>query len=152
MRAGRFREDLFFRLNVVRIHLPPLDQRPEDIEPLIEHFLAKYAERFGIERPRFAAATRSRLITQSYRGNVRELENTVERMVALSTGEVIEDLDAPVDVGDPLTLRQRVEAYERGLIGAALQEAGGNRSQAARRLGVGRVTLLDKLKKYKLDG
>ncbi|CAN0582416.1 unnamed protein product, partial [Laminaria digitata] len=151
VKAGRFREDLLFRLNVVRVHLPPLAERPEDLEPLIDHFVNKYTERFGLERCRLGAATRQRLVSGTYRGNVRELENTVERLVALSQGEVIEDMEGPSDAPQPLTLRQRVEAYERGLISAALQRTAGNRSEAARQLGMGRVTLLDKMKKYGLS-
>jgi len=151
VKAGRFREDLFFRLNVVRVHLPPLAERPEDLEPLIDHFVNKYTERFGLERCRLGSATRQRLISGTYRGNVRELENTIERLVALSQGEVIEDMEGPRDAPQPLTLRQRVEAYERGLISAALQRTAGNRSEAARQLGMGRVTLLDKMKKYGLS-
>ncbi|MCA9552358.1 MAG: sigma-54-dependent Fis family transcriptional regulator [Myxococcales bacterium] len=150
VKAGRFREDLYFRLNVLPIHLPPLADRPEDLEPLVEHFVKKYAERFGLERPRLTEGARSRLLTHRYRGNVRELENAVERLVALSSGDTIDDLEPTGDAPPALTLKQRVEAYERGLIVGTLQETGGNRSEAARRLGVGRVTLLDKLKKYGL--
>lgn len=151
VKAGRFREDLLFRLNVVRVHLPPLQERPEDLEPLIDHFVSKYTERFGLERCRLGAATRQRLLTGTYRGNVRELENAIERIVALSQGEVIEDMEGQADAPQPLTLKQRVEAYERGLISAALQKTADNRSEAARQLGMGRVTLLDKMKKYGLS-
>lgn len=150
VRAGRFREDLYFRLNVVRVHLPPLDERPEDLEPLIDHFVTKYTDRYGLERARLSPATRRRLLATTFRGNVRELENTIERLVALSQGDLIEDLEELAEDLPPLTLKQRVEAYERGLVVSALQQAKQNRSEAARRLGVGRVTLLDKLKKYGL--
>lgn len=150
--AGRFREDLFYRLNVVRIDLPPLSERPDDLEPLIDFFLRKYAERFGLENPRLSPTARHRLLTREYAGNVRELENAVERLVALATDGYIEDLDgAEVGATEPLGLKERVEAYERGLILAELKRCGWNRSEAARRLKIGRVTLLDKLKKYRLS-
>jgi two-component system response regulator HydG len=150
--AGRFREDLFYRLNVVRIDLPPLSERPEDLEPLIDHFVAKYAERFGIENPQLTPSARRRLLSRTYPGNVRELENTVERMLALATGSTIDDLSGEeVGVTEPLGLKERVDAYERGLILAELKRAGWNRSEAARRLKIGRVTLLDKLKKHNVS-
>jgi DNA-binding NtrC family response regulator len=148
--AGRFREDLFYRLHVIIIHVPPLRERPEDIDPLVDHFLGKYSARFGLPACLLAPAVRARLHAAEYRGNVRELENTVERLVALSPGGLIDEGDLPAS-SDPAAepgLRERVEAYERHLILQELQRCGGNRSEAARRLGIGRVTLLDKLRKY----
>ncbi len=150
--AGRFREDLFYRLNVVRIDLPPLSDRPEDVDPLIDHFVKKYAERFGIENARLASSARARLLARAYPGNVRELENAVERMVALASGSTIDDVDSEEPATtEPLGLKERIDAYERGLILGELKRAGWNRSEAARRLKIGRVTLLDKLKKHNLS-
>ncbi len=151
VRGGRFREDLYFRLDVVRIHLPPLRERPEDLEPLIDHFLEKYGQRFGIPRPRLTPRARHKLLSSSYPGNVRELENTVERWVALATSSEIDDLEADDHPPAPLGLKERVEAYERGIIWSELERNAGNRSETARQLGIGRVTLLDKLKKYGLE-
>jgi two-component system response regulator HydG len=161
--AGRFREDLFYRLHVVVIPIPPLRERPEDLDPLIDHFLVKHADRFGLPACRLAPGARARLLAREYRGNVRELENTVERLVALSSGGLIEDpiedlleggeVDAAADMADieaAAGLRARVEAFERRLIVEELQRCGQNRSEAARRLKIGRVTLLDKIKKYGL--
>lgn len=148
--AGRFREDLYYRLNVVRIEIPPLRDRPEDVPPLIDHFVAKYTDRFGLKGAQLSLRARAELEGRSWRGNVRELENTIERMVALSDGTHIGELGEDA-AALPLGLKERVEAFERGLIVEALRAAGGNRSEAARRLGVQRVTLLDKLKKYGLD-
>jgi two-component system, NtrC family, response regulator HydG len=147
--AGRFREDLFYRLNVVRIDLAPLRERPEDVPPLADHFVRKYKERFGVRDAELTPNARAGLEGKSWRGNVRELENTIERMVALSDGRTIGELDETE--ARPLTFKERVEAFERGLIVEALRAAGGNRSEAARRLGIGRVTLLDKLKKLGLE-
>jgi len=152
--AGRFREDLFYRLHVVVIHIPPLRDRPEDIDPLVDHFLSKYSQRFGLPRCQLGPAVRARLRSLDYRGNVRELENTVERMVALSGGGFIEEDDIqdqqPAWSGS-LGLKDRVEAFEKGLIREELRRCGGNRSEAARQLKIGRVTLLDKIRKYELS-
>ena len=151
--AGRFREDLFYRLHVVVVQIPPLRGRPEDIDPLIDHFLGKYARRFALPPCRLGKDLRAELHANPWRGNVRELENTVEQLVALSVGGLIEGPGAAgSEAGDePLGLKERVEAFERGLILEELKRCGGNRSEAARRLRVGRVTLLDKIKKYDLE-
>jgi DNA-binding NtrC family response regulator len=159
VKAGRFREDLFYRLNVVRLHVPPLRERPDDVTLLARHFLERFAARFGVEALRIPGALLDRLRAHAWPGNVRELENALESLVALSPPEGL-DLSllpfgrgeaAPVEEG-PLSLKQRVEAYERGLVHEALKGALGNRSEAARRLGISRVTLHDKLKKYGLGG
>jgi DNA-binding NtrC family response regulator len=153
--AGRFRDDLYYRLNVVEIRVPPLSERPEDVPLLIDHFLQRFADRFGVGPVTLAPELRAQLVAASYPGNVRELQHRIERLVALSAGGVIEQvpLDAATGAaGTPaLGLKERVEAFERGLLAEALQAAGGNRSETARRLGVSRVTLLDKLKKYGLE-
>ena len=151
--AERFREDLFYRLNVVPVHLLPLAERPEDIDPLLDHFIRRHAQRFGIETPRLGAALRAQLSARPWPGNVRELENTLERLVALCSGPELDAADLDEALGEapnPLGLRERVEAFERELLRQELERVGGNRSEAARRLGIGRVTLLDKIKKYDL--
>ncbi len=153
--SGQFREDLFYRLNVVHLAIPPLRERPEDIRVLARHFLARFAERFGVELPAVSDALYGRLAAWPWPGNVRELENAIERMVALSPdGELDQSLlpEARETEAGPrgLTLKQRVEAYERGLIVEGLKASRGNRSEAARALGISRVTLHDKLRKYGL--
>ena len=153
--SGQFREDLFYRLNVVHLAIPPLRERPEDIRVLARHFLARFAERFGVELPAVSDALYGRLAAWQWPGNVRELENAIERMVALSPdGELDQSLlpEARETEAGPrgLTLKQRVEAYERGLIVEGLKASRGNRSEAARALGISRVTLHDKLRKYGL--
>ncbi len=154
LKAGRFREDLFYRLHVVVLHLPPLRERPEDIEPLIDHFVQKYAERFGLKGCNLSPDLRMKLLLGDYKGNVRELENRIERLIALSNGGLIdEDISSAIstNASEPnlnLGLKERVEAFERGLILQELGRTAGNRSLAARRLKIGRVTLLDKMKKY----
>ncbi len=154
VRAGRFREDLFYRLNVVQLRIPPLRERPEDVRVLARHFLDRFARRFGVEPLHVPESVFDGLAAHPWPGNVRELENAIEGLVALSPPEGL-DLallpgGASAPEGAPLPLKERVQAYERGLVVEALRAAGGNRSEAARRLGVSRVTLHDKLRRYGL--
>ena len=164
--AGQFREDLYYRLKVVSLTVPPLRERKEDIPLLARHFLQRTQERFGTGPLRVPPEFFDQLMTFEWPGNVRELENAIEAWVALSTdGEL--DLSqlpqahtqrndtepAAVDgsLGTAgLSLKQRVEAYERGLIVKALEAGGGNRQQAALLLGLSRATLHDKLHRYGL--
>ncbi|MFL5263578.1 MAG: sigma-54-dependent transcriptional regulator [Anaeromyxobacteraceae bacterium] len=154
-RKGAFREDLYYRLNVVTLRVPPLRERPEDVAALARHFLARFAERFGAAPIDPPPALLARLAAHPWPGNVRELEHAMESLVALSPdGEL--DLSLLPGAAGPaqacgaahLGLKARVEAYERGVILEALRAARGNRSEAARALGIARVTLHDKLRKY----
>ena len=155
---GKFREDLYYRLKVVHLTIPPLRERPEDISVLARHFLAEYSRRFGVGPYQVTAALLDRLISYSWPGNVRELENALESAVALSQGEL--DLSLlPSSTGatstasaSNLELKDRIDAYERGLIVQALEAHHNNRSHAARALGINRATLHSKLKKYSLAG
>ena len=163
VKAGRFREDLYYRINVVEIVVPPLRERPGDIPLLAREFARKYSERFGLGyvvqlSPEFLAT----LEKEPWPGNVRQLENTIARSVALATGKLIGTPAPAVDVPDAEpgaspdvvgrgpSLREQVEAFERNLVSNALTAAGGNQSEAARRLGTTRTSLYDKLKKYGL--
>ena len=156
VRAGRFREDLYYRLHVVHLRVPPLRERPEDVPPLARHFVQLFCERFGVGPFPVPDAILDRLRALPWRGNVRELENAMERWVALSPPEGLDPGLLPpaagsdAEQGPALGLRERVEAYERGLVVEALRAARGNRSEAARRLGISRVTLHDKLRKWGL--
>ncbi len=155
---GQFREDLFYRLNVVNLHIPPLRERPEDIPALAKHFLAQFSERFGTGPLPVGEEVFRRLAAYSWPGNVRELENAIESAVALSVNGALDPALLPSGAaasaaGEPrgaLTLKLRMEAYERGIIVEALRASRNNRSEAARALGVSRVTLHDKLRKYGL--
>jgi DNA-binding NtrC family response regulator len=167
VKAGTFREDLFYRLNVVRLHIPPLRDRPDDVTLLARFFLDRFAGRFGLSTLRVPESLFDRLRAHRWPGNVRELENALESLVALSPPDSLDlsllpfggaggggagvrgEATASTD-GEPLGLKQRVEAYEKGIVVEALRDARGNRSEAARRLGISRVTLHDKLKKYGL--
>jgi DNA-binding NtrC family response regulator len=152
--AGRFREDLFYRLHVVPIAVPPLRERREDVAPLARHFLTKYARQFGKPVTDLSPGAVDALERYHWPGNVRELENIVARSVAL-TGESVVQLDqiplevalAPVEasVEDQLNLREARHEVERLLILRALDRAGGNQTLAARLLGMHRNTLLVKL-------
>jgi DNA-binding NtrC family response regulator len=168
-RAGRFREDLYYRLAVIDLVVPPLRDRLDDVPALAEEFTRRYAEKFGLGAVRLAPALIARLRASPWPGNVRQLENTIARLVAMSSTPIIElsalvgdsfPADSPASVeGAPsaepiegLTLREQVEAFERGLIARALEASHGNQSEAARKLGTSRVTLIDKIKKYRLGG
>jgi two-component system, NtrC family, response regulator HydG len=158
VRAGRFREDLYYRLDVAKLRVPALRERPEDIPVLARHFLQRFAARFGLASLAAPDALTDRLAAHRWPGNVRALENAIEALVALSPPEGLDlallpgGAREPADAGAAPTLKQRVEAFERGLVVEALRAAEGNRSEAARRLGVSRVTLHDKLRKHGLGG
>jgi DNA-binding NtrC family response regulator len=156
-REGKFREDLYYRLDVVHLHVPPLRERPEDVAVLARHFLARAADRFGVSPLAVPEGLFARLAAHAWPGNVRELENAIEGLVALSPPEGLDLALLPggaARTGGAGThpLRDKVEAYERGLVVEALRAARGNRTEAARALGISRVTLHDKLKKYGLGG
>lgn len=158
--AGRFREDLFYRLNVVSIHLPPLRERLEDIPVLAHHFLRKYAEANGKAINGFAPETLRHLEAYSWPGNVRELENAVERAVAVGTGPVVlpEDLPAHLAAHSPEPARTAVgnaallplDEMTRQHIARVLAATGGNKKRAAEILGVDRRTLYRMLSRYAL--
>lgn len=161
VRAGRFREDLFFRLNVLPLRLPPLRERLEDIALLAEHFLRRFAADTGRPVRQIAPPALDCLMAYRWPGNVRELEHAIERAVLLSQGETLEVRDLPPAVQGgggqgveeaPLRLRDAVARLnadlERGLIRRALARTGGNRTEAALVLGISRRALLYKLKGY----
>jgi DNA-binding NtrC family response regulator len=161
VRDARFREDLFYRLNVVPIHLPPLRGRPSDIVALAEHFLANSSN----ERKTLSTGAARRLLAHSWPGNVRELKNLMERLSVVTRDDVIDavdidsllsgvdDLSPAAAAGDWLEgdLPTAVQRLERAMIRKALTEAGGNRAEAARRLGIHRQLLYSKLKDYGLE-
>ena len=154
---GAFREDLYWRLAVVELHIPPLRERPDDIPVLARHFLDRVAERLGVAPFEVPDALFARLAAHDWPGNVRELQNAIERLVALSPeGEFDLSLlspDRPSSSSDDQSrLREKMDVFERGLIVDALRACAGNRSEAARHLGISRVTLHDKLRKHSIGG
>src|SRR5437867_2944495 len=159
VRAGRFRQDLYYRLNVVHLALPPLRARPEDIPLLVEHFLQRFSREYQVAPKRLAAEAMERLRAYAWPGNVRELQNAIERAFALAVADTItlDDLpaavrglpspDAPaVDPSDVPTL----EEAERRLFAAALRKSGGNKNEAARLLGIDRQRPYREIEKYGL--
>jgi len=157
LKQGAFREDLYYRLNVIQIHLPPLRARGEDVLPLADHFLARSVERAGKPLRGFTEAALKVLLGYHWPGNVRELENVVERAVALCEGEIIGPEDFPSALRDrknPDRLATAVaqgmtlEQLEREFIERILEAEGGNKTRAAQRLGLDRKTLYRKLEEW----
>lgn len=161
--AGRFREDLFYRLNVLPLSIPPLRERPDDIPLLLEHFLVAFSARMNRPRPEITPEAGDALVRYSWPGNVRELENVVERTMVLCPKPRIELSDLPSQVrseenrlvsrtSDPadLDLKARIRDLEAQVIQEALRQCAGNRAEAARRLGISYPSLLTKIKAYGL--
>ncbi|MCY0911197.1 sigma-54 dependent transcriptional regulator [Massilia sp. H27-R4] len=145
---GRFREDLYYRIGVATIDLPRLNERRDDIAPLIAHFTQDAAQRYGRPVPQWSSQQMSQWQAAEWPGNVRELRNFAERLVLGIVAAPAPDA-APAP-GTALSLPQQLDAYERDLIADALDAVDGNVSTAADQLGVPRKTLYDKLKKYQL--
>jgi len=148
---GKFREDLFYRLNVITISVPPLRERKEDIAELSRHFLQKYAAKLSKTVTGFSAEAQELLAGYNWPGNVRELENVVERAVILCEGGILEasDLSIPVTrVVEQLGTNPSLEEMEKTYILRVLKEANNNQSRASQLLGIDRKTLYLKLKKY----
>src|ERR1700674_1150635 len=153
--AGRFRQDLLFRLNTIEIHLPPLRERREDILLLADHFLRGYAQRYRKTISGFDAAATQLLREHPWPGNVRELDHAVERGVLLSTGPLLHAADlglrAPAPAGSPRLEEMSLDEVERHLIQRTLARHDSNVSQAAKALGLSRSALYRRLQKYGLE-
>jgi len=146
---GQFREDLYYRLKVVSINLPPLKDRKEDILPLAEHFLKKYAEENSKEVIKFSPGVIEFFLNYSWPGNVRELENMIEHGVILSKDKAVTMAELPQDIIHPTIQKEKtIEAVTKHHILNVLEETKGNISKAANILGIRRMTLYNKLKKY----
>ena len=157
MRDGSFREDLYYRLNVVTIILPPLRERRQDLSALIDYFLRKFAEKNGKTIQGFSREARDALLRYDYPGNVRELENLVERAIVLTRDDVIRLGELPLTIketrastDDQTNLSAVVEGMERRMIVDALHAAGGVQTKAAESLGISERALRYKLRKYGL--
>jgi len=146
---GPFREDLYYRLKVVTINLPALKERREDILPLAEHFLKKYAEENSKDVINLSPEVIEFMLNYSWPGNVRELENMIEHGVILSTRNAVTMAELPQDIIHPIPSEEKtIEAVTKNHILRVLEETKGNISEAAKILGVQRMTLYNKLKKY----
>ena len=179
VKSGAFREDLYFRLNVLRLHLPALRERPMDIEPLVRHFVGIYNQRLLTEVDGFTSGALKLMKRQQWRGNIRELENFVQGLLVLVGEGWVSDKDVAERIRDHelmggatetapaagggegssywtdfpesgIDLTQRMDEYETTLIAEALSRADGNKTQAARLLGLNRTTLVEKVKRKNL--
>ena len=162
VREGRFREDLFYRLNVLQIDVPPLRSRPEDIPLLLEHFLERNNARLGTAIRGVDAKAKKILLDYDWPGNVRELENVVERAMVLAEGETLGPEDLPERLRDPqdpariilesddLSIKKMQRFMERTLIARALEQTEGNRTAASKLLEISHRALLYKIKDYGL--
>ena len=162
VKAGRFREDLYYRINVLPITLPPLRTRREDINLLIDHFIARNNARLGLAIRGVGNEARKLLLEYAWPGNVRELENTIERAMVLSDHDVLETSDLPERIRDALdpvqvqlasgelSIKKTAAAIEEILIRRALQRTKGNRTRAAEVLEISHRALLYKIKDYKI--
>ena len=160
---GKYREDLYYRLHVFPIYLPPLRERKGDIPKMARHFLRRFSTEMGRAIQGFAAGAMRLLENHSWPGNVRELENAIERAVVLCKSEWVEEAtlaflnsdasppaDAAVASNDLQRLQGRVDDFERRVLEGTLISCGFNRSETARRLGINRTTLLAKMKKFRI--
>jgi len=167
VQSGKFREDLYYRLNIVDIHVPPLRERKEDIPVLVEFFLERHREKTG---KKFTISKELMELLKEYPwpGNVREVENAIERAVVLCREERISLEDFPQEIrefrrkiahdpaalpddGEPFSLHERIHEFEANMIQKVLQECHGNAAAAARRLGLSRQNLLYKMNKYQIN-
>jgi DNA-binding NtrC family response regulator len=161
--GGRFREDLFYRLNVIPIHLPPLRDRREDILPLARQFLNRFAEKMHKPVMEISADAQKAMLAYTYPGNVRELENAVERSVALSLGGELRLENLPHEftvlrsappvphTSGSASLAESVHSLEKNVIEEALRSTGNRKGEAAKLLGISRKTLWEKLKQLELE-
>jgi DNA-binding NtrC family response regulator len=165
VQEGRFRQDLYYRLNVVPLLLPSLRERPEDLPLLADHFLDRFCRENNARRKRFSQDALDALVTHAWRGNVRELENTIESLVLLTDDEVIQARDLPQEIRSPLPaqrmeriglpdegiqLEQQVAGYERALLVKALERTDGRKKEAGELLGLNRDQMKYLCRKYSL--
>jgi len=154
VKEGAFREDLYWRLNVVHIHIPPLRERPLDVPVLAEHFLSRFAQSMSRRPMRFSAEALSALASYPWPGNVRELQNAIERAVVVGRGEVVQAADLPLRVTQSPSAAVpgpgSLAEAERAHVQSVLESTGWNITRAARILDVDRVTLYNKIRRYEL--
>ncbi|HEY8184846.1 MAG TPA: sigma-54 dependent transcriptional regulator [Pyrinomonadaceae bacterium] len=162
IRDGLLRDDLFYRISTITIHVPPLRDRSEDIQLLTEHFLRMYAQKYDRQIAGVSQAAYQRLFGHTWPGNVRELQNVIERAVLLAKGNRVEPVDLPFDNGSlpegssagtgwDVPPNMTLEDIERLVIEKTLQRTGGNKQAAANLLGIYRPRLYSKIRKYNID-
>ncbi len=161
MKNGTFRRDLFYRLNVMHIHVPPLRERTDDVMPLVEHFVELFNKKMGLKIGHISREAETALVNYSWRGNVRELQNVIERAMILATGDALTLENLPPDLiltanriptgpheEETLSLKKATKDLEKTLIARALNRTGGNRSQAAGLLEISYPSLLQKIRDH----
>jgi DNA-binding NtrC family response regulator len=156
VKEGSFREDLYYRLDVIQLQIPPLRERKEDIPLLVNSFLGKAADRHGKGVSSMEQEAMNVIMNYSWPGNVRELSNVIERCVVLNSGGHIHISDLPVKLlGNSnvhgTTLKESIEMHERAMVAVRLKEFEGNKEEAARSLGIDLATLYRKIKKYEIE-
>ncbi|NIO11971.1 MAG: hypothetical protein GTO40_29665, partial [Deltaproteobacteria bacterium] len=166
VQQGRFREDLFYRLNVITIAIPPLRERKSDVLVLADHFLEEAAKRSGQQKKSLSRHALDRLLSYSWPGNIRELENAIERASLLSDGLVIQAEDLPISANSSssdadqsqngwqakrASLNEMLAAFEKELIVRALKKCGGIQVEAAKVLGLSHKNLWHKVKKHNIE-
>jgi transcriptional regulator with PAS, ATPase and Fis domain len=156
VKVGRFREDLFYRLNVINIRVPPLRNRKDDLSKLIQHFLKHYSAKHGRNVQRVSSEALAVLQAYEYPGNARELANIIERAVIVATGKRLEETDLPEGLKAAVTAQQRKQKaqslaqMEAAYIAEMLSATGGNKAECARILGISRKNLYEKIARYQL--
>ena len=151
IKTGRFRDDLCYRLSVFTIELPPLRERPEDIPPLVAFFIKKLSAKFGRKIKGVSRRVMDEFMKYPWEGNVRQLRNALEEMVILSQGEILDQLPSFMKSEDEIQFEGTMEEIERQAIERALRKTGGNKTRAAKLLGIGLRTLYRKIEKYKIE-
>lgn len=162
VREGRFRNDLFYRLNVIHLQLPPLRERRQDIALLANHFLQKFSSENQRDMIEIDPAALALLCSPPWPGNIRELSNVIERAVVMSTGAIIFADDLPAPLHQPISgvkstpsgernLKEEIKREERRIISEVLEQQEGNRTRTALMLGISRRALMYKLQEYGID-
>jgi transcriptional regulator with PAS, ATPase and Fis domain len=163
MQEGRFREDLYYRIAVINVDMPPLRERARDVGPLVDFFVKKAAREMGLREKVIDPQAMAALGAYSWPGNIRELDNEIKKALTLSEDRItIDDLSEQIQSDHPgeepelvkaeegKTLKESLEKTEKALIERALEKTGGNQTRAAKELGISRVWLRKKMEKYKL--
>ena len=156
VQAGRFREDLFYRLDVIHIRVPPLRERKEDLSKLIKHFVKLYSAKHGRKLDGVSAPALALLQAYDYPGNARELGNIIERLVIVATGKSIEEHDLPLGLSAAVKAQRLKERprtlaeMEASYIAEVIAGTNGNKTECARILGISRKNLYEKIARYEL--
>jgi transcriptional regulator with PAS, ATPase and Fis domain len=159
IRAGKLREDLYYRISTISLHLPPLRERPDDIVPLASNFLKRFASQAGRAINGFTPAAQEKLRSFDWPGNVRQLQNEIQRAVLMSDEAMIDVGDLSITQANPMEDPEEnggssltlLEGMERQTIVQMLKETNGNKLETAKRLGIGRQTLYNKIKAYNIQ-